>query len=465
MPIVDEIIEPALHEAETEQCSRDDGLLVAQFRMPEANAQDCRIALALALLSFGYLCIFRRFTQLEPDEGIVLQGAQRILMGQVPYRDFFTFLTPGSYFLLALVLKVFGDSMLVARTILAAVGATFPVVTYFLARRVCSRNWALLAAVLVTLTTLPYRFLVLHNWDSTLWACLGAYSAVRVSESSKASWSFATGSLAALTVLFEQSKGAGLCFGILLGFVLIRMCSKHAILSFRQIAWGTLGFLWPLAVTFTYFAYHQAIGTMIADCLWPLRHYSAANHVFFGSQNWTDETRQKLFENVPLAMRGFTLFVLSPLFLIPAVPLLAIAFMIYWAVRVRKGSAEPARARYYVLYTAIISGLFFSVVAGRADILHFVYLQPLLMVVLAWILDGRDLPGALFRKIKPLTAALVACAFLLFSVPLLLRALTARVETETRRGVISSMEKDTVTSFTQAHVNAGATLLVYPYLP
>ena len=35
----------------------------------------------------------------------------------------------------------------------------------------------------MTLTTLPYRFEVLHNWDSTLWACLAVYCAVRWLES------------------------------------------------------------------------------------------------------------------------------------------------------------------------------------------------------------------------------------------------------------------------------------------
>jgi hypothetical protein len=42
------------------------------------------------------------------------------------------------------------------------------VVTYLLARRVCARWRVRMAVALVTLTCLPYRFLVLHHWDSTL---------------------------------------------------------------------------------------------------------------------------------------------------------------------------------------------------------------------------------------------------------------------------------------------------------
>jgi hypothetical protein len=463
MPVVDEVVEHRTGQAQGESHR---AVMSSQLsRSPAFGADDRRIAIALALLSFGYLCLFRRFTQLEPDEGIVLQGAQRILMGQIPYRDFFTFLTPGSYFLMALIFRVFGNSMLVARTTLAVIGAIFSVITYALARRVCSKKSALLAAALVALTALPYRFLVLHNWDSTFWACLAVYSAIRLSEIPRGSWAFATGTLCSLAVLFEQSKGAGLSIGIVLGFILISLSGRHATLPLRSIAWAAFGFACPLAITFIYFAYHHAAGIMLVDWLWPLRHYSAANHVFYGSQNWSDEIRRELFDNVHLAVRGFTLFVLSPLFMIPAVPLLAVAGLIYWTVQLRKGSAALARARYYVLYTAIISGLLFSIVIGRADILHFVYLQPLFMVVLAWIIDGRDVPGALFRKIKPLTVVVVAGAFLLFSAPLLLRALTARVKIDTRRGVITSLEKDTVIGNTQAHVPTGSTTLVYPYLP
>jgi hypothetical protein len=62
--------------------------------LPEESCSERYIAIGLFLLSFLYLCIFRRYTLIDPDEGIVLQGAQRILDGQVLYRDFFSFFMP-----------------------------------------------------------------------------------------------------------------------------------------------------------------------------------------------------------------------------------------------------------------------------------------------------------------------------------------------------------------------------------
>src|SRR5579864_8311548 len=67
------------------------------------------------IVCFGYLCIPLRYSSLEPDEGIVLQGAERVLHGQVPYRDFFSFYTPGSFYFLALWFRIFGDSFIMAR--------------------------------------------------------------------------------------------------------------------------------------------------------------------------------------------------------------------------------------------------------------------------------------------------------------------------------------------------------------
>jgi len=207
--------------------------------------RDRFIAVLVFVMSLAYLSIFRHYTSLEPDEGIVLQGAERILRGELPYRDFFSFYTPGSFYLVAFLFRFAGDSLVVARIGLAVAGAICSAITYLLARRVCSRRIALFAAALTTSTGFAYRFLVLHNWYSTLLACLAVYAGVRFLESHKGLWAFVTGCLSSSTILFEQSKGAGLCLGLALGFCSLRLVGRQRIFGPAQLASMLAGFFLP----------------------------------------------------------------------------------------------------------------------------------------------------------------------------------------------------------------------------
>ena len=442
------------------------GAVNASLCIPEESFLDRRVALLLFLLSLAYLYLFRRYTAMEPDEGIILQGAQRILSGQVLYRDFFSFFTPGSYYLLALLFKIFGSSLSVARTTLVFFGAISSVLNYLLARRVCSQGSAFTIAILVTVTGLPFRFLVLHNWDSTLWACLALYCAVRLLESPQWKWAFATGSFAALTFLFEQSKGAGLCLGLGAGGLAICSIDLHTPgLRRKQLAALALGLAWPFLVTFTYFAAQHSFSSMLADWFWPLQHYSLANRVPYGYQNWSDSTRHQLFGTGSLLVRIITALTISPCFLVPVLPIIGAGLLVYWLMQMGRRRAPQPKCAYYVLLCSALSGLLLSVVIVRADIIHFMYLQPIFLLVLAWIADGRDLPGQVFKRVRPFLNAFVLMAFVLFAVALLVRTLTASNKVVTRRGLVTVPKQDTVIDYVQAHVHAGESILVYPYLP
>ena len=52
------------------------------------------------------------------DEGIYLDGARRILAGQMPYRDFFVLTGPGTFWNVAVFFKLFGVSLASARALL-----------------------------------------------------------------------------------------------------------------------------------------------------------------------------------------------------------------------------------------------------------------------------------------------------------------------------------------------------------
>jgi hypothetical protein len=417
--------------------------------------------LLLLIASFCYLCVFRHFSTTEPDEGILLQGAQRILQGQVLYRDFFSFYTPGSYYELALIFRVFGSSLAAARIALALTGSILSVIIYALARRVCSSSMAMTFAALATISSLPYRFLVLHNWDSTLWACLALYCAVRVVEHLSWKWPFLLGTFASLTALFEQSKGAGLCLGLAIGFSASSLRRRRSCFSRSDLVAATLGFSWPFLLTFVYFAAQHSVGTMISDWLWPLHHYSTSNHVAYGYQNWSDASRHDLFSTGSILERGIKSIAISPCLWIPALPVLALAF----CFRKIQGSDSAPSDSYFLVLTGGYLGLVLSTWIVRSDIIHFMYLQPLNCLVLAWLLGPRPTNNVWSVRLRQTAFAYVLVAFVLFSIAPLFGVLAATNRIDTRRGPITTRSRDTVIDFVQSHVRIGEPILVYPYLP
>lgn len=435
----------------------EDGLL--------QHKREHAIALAIFVLSFAYLCVFLRYSTIEPDEGIVLQGAERILNGQIPYRDFFSFYTPGSFYVVALIFKVFGDSFIVARASVAFSGAIASAVTYLLARRTCSHSISVLAAILATTCGAAFRFLVLHNIYSTLLYSLTIYAALRLVETEKPQWAGIAGSLVSLTFLVEQSKGVGIFGGLLLGFIILRASGHKPFINESRLAAAAIGLLWPFVVIFGYFGAHGAAKEMVASWFWPLQHYTQANRVPYGFQNWSDQTRDIIFRTGPFWLRVVKVVAVSPGLLIPVLPLIAVAVLCFWSVRIFRGNDGSKQSGYYLIVCASLAGLLGSVVIVRADILHFIYLSPLWFVVLAWILGSEQVPGRLLRAVRPYLTAYIIAAFGLLGFALLFAATGAREQVATRRGVIRSAAKDTVIEFVQAHVPTGGELLVYPYLP
>jgi membrane protein insertase Oxa1/YidC/SpoIIIJ len=434
----------------------------SSIQKPGAKELERATVVLVFLGCLAYLWVFRRFTSIEPDEGIVLQGATRILEGQIPYRDFFSFYTPGSFYLVAAIFRVFGNSFVVARSSLAIAGGLCSVVTYVLCRRVCPRGISVFAAILATITGTAFRFLVLHNCYSTLLACLAVYAVVRFVESHSTAWAFITGSLAALTFLFEQSKGGGLTLGILLGLVILRVSCPDP-RNGQGMAAIAGGLLWPFLATFLYFGSQHAASEMMTSWLWPLRHYTLANHVAYGWQNWSDEKREIIFKTGPLAARIAKAFAVSPGIFVPVLPLIAFGVLVYWAIPIRR-EPDDVLARYYVTVSSALMGLLLSVVIVRPDILHFMYLAPLWYVVLAWILGAR-VPSAMLMRVRPALLAYAATSFGILGFAVLLSSTGAHRQIVTRRGRITTGEADTVLPFLQSHTAAREQFLVYPYLP
>ena len=83
-------------------------------------------------LAFAYFLIDINFPIHQwITEGVPLLGAQEILAGRLPYRDFATYAPPGIFYFLALVLRVFGSSLFWARFWTVVIPKTLIVLVIF----------------------------------------------------------------------------------------------------------------------------------------------------------------------------------------------------------------------------------------------------------------------------------------------------------------------------------------------
>jgi len=89
------------------------------------------------------------------DEGLILAGADRILQGEVPYRDFWNTHPPAQIWLVAGLFRAFGESMMVLRVYDAAVKVCLALAVFGWAARLAPRGMAV-AAFAVALAWLEY---------------------------------------------------------------------------------------------------------------------------------------------------------------------------------------------------------------------------------------------------------------------------------------------------------------------
>lgn len=424
---------------------------------------DNAVTLFLFVAACGYLWLFRDFTTLNGDEGIVLQGAQRILSGKVLYRDFFSFYTPGSYYFTALIAKLFGNSMQVARTTLVLFGGMFAVLTYSLTRRICSRWSAMAAAVLSTLTCLPYRFLVTH-WDATAVAFLTLYFAVLWIEKGRLAHGFLLGSFSALTFLFEQPKGMGLLLGLAAGIGVIVWRGPMGRLLWRQAPIIAAGFLWPFALTCGYFAKEHALTEMFADWAWPIFHYSITNSLPYGFV-LLPPSAGSLWHG-DWIMKGTILLISGSFLLITILPFIAVIVFGWSVIRRFRGVATDGKWQHLTLVSATLCGLLISILeAKRADFTHIVYLAPLFYLVVAWIFDGLGDGGKIWRQLRPVLVLYVFLSAVAFGITTVSIPLSSQHNIHTARGWIKIENTDNTLDPVAGYLSGEKTTFVYPYEP
>lgn len=162
------------------------------------------------------------------DEGIILTGAERVLQGDLPYRDFWTMYAPGTFYLVAGLFNFIGTSELVVRGVGIVSKAAITAFAYSIVRGYAPGIPSSLVALLVLLFLISVRNDAFPLFPAV---ALAMATLILVGKGLKQSQPFRTfsaaGACTGLVALFRHDLGAYTAATVVVGALLFYLLSPR----------------------------------------------------------------------------------------------------------------------------------------------------------------------------------------------------------------------------------------------
>jgi len=139
------------------------------------------------------------------DEGTLAQSAERLLLGELPHRDFDEVYTGGLSYLYATAFKFWGVNLTSIRYVFFAFFFGFVAAFYALAVRFVSPLAAGAFTLLGVVWSVPNYFAGIPSWYNLFFAIFGTLSLIRHIESPQRKWLIAAGLCGGFSVLAKVS--------------------------------------------------------------------------------------------------------------------------------------------------------------------------------------------------------------------------------------------------------------------
>jgi hypothetical protein len=345
------------------------------------------LALLAFLACYLSLFLFPHTTLLTWSDqlGYATKGV-RILGGELPYRDFFEFLTPGTDLVYALLFRLLGVGPWMPNLVMCVLAAITVLAMTWCAPRLVRGWYVVLPAALTIGTVISGATDATHHWFSTL-AALGAVCVLFSGRS--LGRVAAAGAFCGLAASFTQTKGTLVTVALLAYFLWIGLREKD-----RTGLWWRRSLLLCGAAIAAFAAingpliYQAGLARWAWDVIvFPLRYASSVS-----ANNWTGVL--PTFE----ANRSLLKWINYPVQFI-AVPLTYLWFF----VRMRRARQEPQEPWNQLLLLALVGVAMMAAVATMPSIKRLTAASPPALLILTWLLSSS-------RRVR--TAIILGAAYM-----------------------------------------------------
>jgi len=236
--------------------------VLGRRRAAQIDAVPLLVTFAAGLICYGLF--YNRGLGL-PVIGYNIAPAERVMQGEVPYRDFLFNYTPGILWLNALLMRAFGATLMATRIGLLAFKLITLITLFQVARRLTS-GWAALVPVALTLAWLGYEqiFNVYPDQYLVLFALAGLICMLNYDETGHARWLLLCGLAIGVVFVFKYNVGVLLFGSGTLAIVARELMMTRGIKgATRRVGVYLIGFAVVAGALAAYLAYNHAFGAMI----------------------------------------------------------------------------------------------------------------------------------------------------------------------------------------------------------
>ncbi len=324
------------------------------------------------LLGLVYFVSFMRYG-LPYDEGYLLDGVERIMEGQVIYRDFHHTYAPGRFYLLGAVFAVAGKHILAERMVFVLLQALKCMLAFLIVRKITGSKYAYLAPLLIISAPGPW-----HKVFFSSVGLLSVYAVMNAFRRDALSWYLLAGIVAGTCAVFRQDAAGFAVIGAAAAVVAFHVVEKRdAGGIFTRWLWLAAGACAVIGAVFLWFHSRGALGAML--------HKIAV-------EGMKDNMTNRIPYPPPGAVGGIDRTYLSYVFPVKVLfylPPVVYAVSAWVAVRL---AITSGREKYASMICLVVSAvLAFNQAAWRSDLSHLLQSLQYVFVLIPILLWAADL--------------------------------------------------------------------------